>query len=468
MLSAVSPLDGRYQEKTNILGQYFSEMALMKYRLLVEVRWLQTLSRRDDINECRTISEKEEEILEKILESFSIKDAEHIKNIESRTKHDVKAIEYFLKEKLEKTSLKDISEWVHFGCTSEDINNLSYALMIKDAIEEEILPTLNVLFDTLHEKAKEWKDIPLLSLTHGQPASPTTLGKVFFVFVSRLSRQLSFLDEQEFLGKWNGATGNFNAHQIAFPKVPWLEVSQEFVSNLGLSWNPITEQIEPHDFLAEIFHSFSRCNTILIDLCRDIWGYISRGIFSQELKEGEVGSSAMPHKINPIDFENAEGNFLLANTLFIFFAEKLPISRFQRDLSDSTVLRNIGTAFGYAILAIQSLQNGLGKISPHTKNIAAELEKNEEVLAEAVQTVMRKCGIEKPYEKLKEFTRGKHISKETFKTFVGSLAIPESEKKQLLALTPEKYTGLAKEIVEIFSSSHENESCCRGESCEHC
>jgi adenylosuccinate lyase len=453
MLSALSPLDGRYQEKTRLLAHYFSEMALMRYRLLIEIRWIEMLSLIEDIPECRAISEKEITLLQEIFENFSPKDAERIKEIESITRHDVKAIEYFLKERLEKTSLKDISEWVHFACTSEDINNLAYSLMMKDAIEQVILPSINLLFNTLHQRAKEWKGIPLLSLTHGQPASPTTLGKALFVFVSRLSRQIFLIDEQEFLGKWNGATGNFNAHHAAFPDIEWLEISEEFVSSLGLSWNPITEQIEPHDFLAEIFHSFSRCNTILVDLSRDMWGYISRGIFSQQLKEGEVGSSAMPHKINPIDFENAEGNFLLANALFGFFAEKLPVSRFQRDLTDSTVLRNVGTAFGHTLIALQSLQNGFEKVSVNIEKTEQELEENEEVLAEAVQTVLRKCGVEKPYEKLKALTRGKRISRKSFQEFVKDLKIPPTEKKRLLSLTPDQYTGLAADIVDIFATS---------------
>ncbi|HID92046.1 TPA: adenylosuccinate lyase [Candidatus Peregrinibacteria bacterium] len=395
MITAISPLDGRYASKTADLQKYFSEYALIYYRVLVEIRWFQHIAKREDIAECRNLTEEENQILEEILLNFSEDDALRVKEIEKTTNHDVKAVEYLLKEKLSGTVLEKASEWIHFACTSEDINNLSYALMLRDSIKKVILPTYDVILETLEQKSIEWKSIPLLSLTHGQSASPTTLGKTIFVFAARLSAQLAQLESQDFLGKINGATGNFNAHVIAYPDANWLEISQSFVEGLGLQWNPFTDQIDPHDFIAEISHICSRSNTILIDFSRDIWGYIARGVFGQKTKEGEIGSSAMPHKVNPIDFENAEGNFGMANALFGFFADKLPISRWQRDLTDSTVLRNLGVSFGHTILALQSLNKGISKLKEKPENMKAELDKNVEVLAEAVQTVMRKHSMEK-------------------------------------------------------------------------
>ncbi len=451
MITAISPLDGRYASKTADLQKYFSEYALIYYRVLVEIRWFQHIAKREDIAECRNFSEEENQILEEILLNFSEEDANRVKEIETTTNHDVKAVEYLLKEKLTGTALEDASEWIHFACTSEDINNLSYSLMLRDAIKQVVLPTYDVILEELENKAKAWKSIPLLSLTHGQSASPTTLGKTIFVFAARLSAQLSQLESQDYLGKINGATGNFNAHVIAYPDANWLEISQSFVEGLGLQWNPFTDQIDPHDFIAEISHTCMRANTILIDFSRDVWGYISRGVFGQKTKEGEIGSSAMPHKVNPIDFENAEGNFGMANALFGFFADKLPISRWQRDLTDSTVLRNLGVSFGHTILALQSLNKGISKLEEKPENMKKELDSNIEVLAEAVQTVMRKHSMEKPYEKLKELTRGKRITLEDYQVFVKNLELPEDEIQKLLALTPSTYIGIAEKIVTTYS-----------------
>ena len=451
MITAISPLDGRYASKTADLQKYFSEYALIYYRVLVEIRWFQHIAKREDIAECRNLTEEENQILEEILLNFSEDDALRVKEIEKTTNHDVKAVEYLLKEKLSGTVLEKASEWIHFACTSEDINNLSYALMLRDSIKKVILPTYDVILETLEQKSIEWKSIPLLSLTHGQSASPTTLGKTIFVFAARLSAQLAQLESQDFLGKINGATGNFNAHVIAYPDANWLEISQSFVEGLGLQWNPFTDQIDPHDFIAEISHICSRSNTILIDFSRDIWGYIARGVFGQKTKEGEIGSSAMPHKVNPIDFENAEGNFGMANALFGFFADKLPISRWQRDLTDSTVLRNLGVSFGHTILALQSLNKGISKLKEKPENMKAELDKNVEVLAEAVQTVMRKHSMEKPYEKLKELTRGKKLTIEGYKEFVSKLDLPADEIEKLLKLTPSTYVGIAEKIVTTYS-----------------
>ncbi|MEI7510570.1 MAG: adenylosuccinate lyase [Candidatus Peregrinibacteria bacterium] len=459
MVTSLSPLDGRYAEKTKDLSPFFSEKALLFYRLLVEINWFQYLAERSEIEELRSLTNKEREILARILKNFSEEDALRIKEIEATTKHDVKAVEYFLKEKLAGTSLEDVAEWIHFACTSEDINNLAYSLMLKDAMDEVMMPAYDEILHAIETRAKEWKNIPLLALTHGQPASPTTLGKAFFLFASRMSPQMDALEHQDFLGKINGATGNFNAHIAAYPKAPWLEISQEFVESLGLTWNPITDQIESHDYIAEISNTVALLNTILIDFSRDSWGYISRGIFKQKTRAGEIGSSTMPHKVNPIDFENAEGNFGIANALFRFFAEKLPVSRFQRDLTDSTILRNVGVAFGHSLLALKSLKIGIEKLEVVQETCSKELNANVEVLGEAAQTVMRKHGIEKPYEKLKELTRGKRITIEDFRAFVGGLNLPEKEKKALQMLTPETYIGLAAQMVEKFATpDSENEN----------
>ncbi len=455
MITALSPLDGRYASKVSELSEFFSEYALIKYRSLVEVEWLKHLAKRDDIPELRKFTTKEIQILDNIIINFSEKDAQHVKDIEAKTKHDVKAVEYFLKHELAGTSLEEVSEWLHFACTSEDINNLSYSLMLRDAIEKVILPSLDFISEVIEKQSKQWQEVPLLALTHGQAASPTTVGKSFFVFAARLSAQTQQLQVQDFLGKINGATGNFNAHLIAYPEADWLDISKSFVENLGLSWNPFSDQIDPHDFIAEISHICMRTNTILIDLSRDIWGYISRGVFTQKTKEGEVGSSTMPHKVNPIDFENAEGNFGIANALFSHFAQKLPISRWQRDLTDSTVLRNLGVSFGHMLIALKSLNAGLGKIEISEENCRKELDANIEVLGEAAQTVMRKHGIENPYEKLKALTRGKRLSLDEYKKFIETLEIPEDAKERLYNLTPATYTGIAPQMVDLFMEKEE-------------
>lgn len=451
MYGALSPLDGRYAEKLNDLRPFFSEEALMRFRVLVEIEWLLFLSAENDISALRKVTTEETHFLRNIPQNFSQEDAERIKAIEKTTNHDVKAVEYFLKEKVQQTSLVDILEWIHFSLTSEDVNNLAYALLVKESVQNVLLPLLQQGEEQLRENAKQWKSVSLLSRTHGQPASPTTMGKEFLIFATRLQRQIHQLEAQEFLGKLAGASGNYNAHLIAFPQADWLRISESFVTSLGLSWNPVVPQIEPHDFLAEISHLFVRINTIFLDASRDLWGYISLGFFRQQLKEGEVGSSAMPHKVNPIDFENAEGNIGIANALFSHFAEKLPISRWQRDLSDSTVLRNIGVAFGHHLLAVQSFLRGLGKLKIDENAIAHDLSCHPEVLAEAVQTVLRARGAEAPYEKLKVLTRGKTISLELFRSFVQSLSdLSDEDKHHLLELVPEKYTGLAEQIVDRF------------------
>ncbi len=455
-LTALSPLDGRYWNTVEDLAHFFSEAGLMAHRVEVEVEWLKFLSECKEISEVRSLTKDEQKLLEKIKNDFDEPDALRIKEIEKTTNHDVKAVEYFLKEKLQSTSLEELGEWVHFACTSEDINNLSYALMMRNAVQNEtresLLSTLENLQKFLEEKSVEWKSAAMLARTHGQPASPTTMGKVWLNFSQRLKRQIGHIKNQEYLGKMNGATGNFNAHAVAYPKVEWMKLSQKFVESLGLTWQGVTDQIEPHDFIAEICHNWMRVNAICIDFARDVWGYISLGYFSQQLKKGEVGSSTMPHKVNPIDFENAEGNAGVANALFGHFAEKLPISRWQRDLSDSTVMRNIGIAFGHTYLVFKSLEKGVGKLEINTQKIKTDLEENWAVLAEAAQTVMRKYNIEKPYEKLKELTRGKKLTPEKYKDFVTSLEIPEDAKKNLMKLTPMSYTGIAEKIVDQFAT----------------
>jgi adenylosuccinate lyase len=453
MKHAISPLDGRYEKDIESLRHYFSEEALMRYRVLVEIRWFEHLASRSDIPLLRDISEEERTLLESVFSHFSDSDASRIKEIEKTTNHDVKAIEYFLKEKIADSSLAELSEWIHFSLTSEDVNNLAYALMLKKALHEIILPELEKLMDMIGELSRTHASVAMLSRTHGQPASPTTLGKEFLIFAHRLQRQLRQLKNQEFFGKLAGASGNFNAHVIAFPNADWLDISQTFVESLGLSWNPVVPQIEPHDFIAELSHILLRVGTIGIDFSRDIWGYIALRFFRQKLKEGEVGSSAMPHKVNPIDFENAEGNFGIGNSLFSHFAQKLPISRWQRDLSDSTVLRNVGVAFGHHFLALKNLQKGLGKLEINTLEISKDLDSNREVLAEAVQTVMRANGMKNPYETLKQMTRGKSLSQKDYSDFILTLELPQKQQAQLLDLTPEKYTGLAEAICKKFAKN---------------
>lgn len=449
VLTALSPLDGRYHEKVDALRDYFSEYALMRYRTIVEIRWLQALAEESHISEVTKLSNEANQFLEKIISSFNVSHADEIKQIEKTTQHDVKAVEYFIKQQLSNhKELNAIKEFVHFACTSEDINNLSYALMLKDAREKVIIPTLKQVIDVLEKLAHQFSDISLLARTHGQPASPTTMGKEIINVAERLKRQVANLETVKINGKINGAVGNFNAHIVAYPEVDWLKFSKHFIEKLGLNWNAYTTQIEPHDFIAEYCHAYARCNSILIDLCRDMWGYISWDYFKQKMKEGEVGSSTMPHKVNPIDFENAEGNLALANAILLHLANTLPVSRFQRDLTDSTLLRNLGVGFGHGILALQNLLKGLGKLEINAEKIKQDLNEHWEVLGEAVQTVMRRYNLEQPYEKLKAFTRGKKITKELMQQFIEGLdGIPTNVKKQLLALTPDSYIGLAKELT---------------------
>ncbi|WP_392565100.1 adenylosuccinate lyase [Utexia brackfieldae] len=448
-LTALSPIDGRYGDKTAQLRTLFSEYGLLKYRVKVEVRWLQKLAECQVIQEVPALSSKATEYLNQIVDNFSEQDALLIKNIEKTTNHDVKAVEYFLKDKIAHIEeLSQISEFIHFACTSEDINNLSHALMLSEARETVLNPYWHKIIDTLTQLAHEYRNIPLLSRTHGQPATPSTIGKEFANVVYRLQRQFAQLQQIEILGKINGATGNYNAHIIAYPNVDWHQLSHDFVTHLGIKWNPYTTQIEPHDYIAELFDCVARFNTILIDFDRDVWGYIALNHFKQKTIAGEIGSSTMPHKVNPIDFENSEGNLGLANAMMAHLASKLPISRWQRDLTDSTVLRNLGVGIGYAIIAYQSTLKGLSKLEVNQAHLCHELDRNWEVLAEPIQTVMRRYGIEKPYEKLKELTRGKRIDAKGMQQFIDSLAIPEEEKIRLKAMTPANYIGLAPQLVD--------------------
>lgn len=449
-LTAISPLDGRYADKTAALRPWFSEYGLIYHRVLVEIHWLQALADCADIPEVPSFSADAKQFLQQIITQFNNADAERIKTIERTTNHDVKAVEYFLKEKIAaQPELAQVSEFIHFACTSEDINNLSHALMLKGGIEQVIKPVLQATLTKLTSQAHDYAAIPLLSRTHGQPASPTTLGKEFANVVYRLQRQLQQLERLEYLGKINGAVGNYNAHLSAYPTIQWAEFAESFVSSLGLKWNPYTTQIEPHDYIAELFDNVVRINTILIDLSRDIWGYIALGHFKQKVVAGEVGSSTMPHKVNPIDFENAEGNFGIANALMTHLAQKLPISRWQRDLTDSTVLRTLGVGLGHSLIAYHSLQKGLNKLEVNQAHLTAELEQNWEVLAEPIQTVMRRYGIEQPYEKLKALTRGQKITPALLQQFIAGLALPDTVKADLLKLTPSTYLGSAIQQAQI-------------------
>jgi adenylosuccinate lyase len=446
-LTAISPIDGRYADKVDLLRPIFSEFGLIRFRIQVEVRWLQALANQAQISEVSPFSATANELLENIISHFSEDDAQRVKTIEKTTNHDVKAIEYFLKEKIAgNAELEKVSEFIHFACTSEDINNLSYALMLK-AGREVVLHQIEGLISSLTKLAKETAQQPMLSRTHGQSATPTTVGKEIANTVARLTRQKIQLEKVELLGKINGAVGNYNAHAVAYPEVDWAEFAEKFVSSLGLTFNPYTIQIEPHDYIAEFFHALSRFNTILLDFDRDIWGYISLGYFKQRTIAGEVGSSTMPHKVNPIDFENSEGNLGLANALFSFLAEKLPVSRWQRDLTDSTVLRNIGVGVAHTIIAIQATLKGVSKLELNADALEQDLNTNWEVLAEPIQTVMRRYGIEKPYEKLKELTRGNRITPEQLQEFVNKLDVPTEAKTLLLALTPRSYTGYAEKLA---------------------
>ncbi len=449
-LTALSPLDGRYHNKLEALAAIFSELGLIRLRVLVEVEWLKALSREKAIPEVPEFSPKTILQLDAAVLNFSESDGERVKAIEAETNHDVKAIEYFLKERLkDNAEVTKAAEFVHFACTSEDINNLAHALMLKRAREAVMLPALDRIVEKLAAFGHDLAELPMLAHTHGQPASPTTLGKEMANFAYRLQRAHDRVAQVELLGKVNGAVGNYNAHVAAYPNVDWEAFAKGFVEKLGLKLNPYTTQIEPHDAIAELFDACARVNTILIDLNRDLWGYISLGYFKQKLKAGEVGSSTMPHKVNPIDFENSEGNLGLANALLRHMSEKLPISRWQRDLTDSTVLRNMGVALGHGLLAYDSCLRGLNKLEANRDRLAADLDGSWEVLAEPIQTVMRRYGIPGAYEKLKDLTRGReHITKEALHAFIrGLAAIPEADKKRLLALTPANYIGKAADLA---------------------
>jgi len=448
-LTAISPVDGRYGSKTADLRDIFSEYGLIRHRVLVEIRWFQALAANSEIKEVPALSESASALLNSIVDDFNTDDAGRIKTIERTTNHDVKAVEYFLKEKIKgNTELEAINEFFHFACTSEDINNLSHALMLKAGRDRVLLPAIDAVITTLTEQAKALASQPMLSRTHGQTASPTTVGKELANVVYRLKRQRLLIAQTVMLGKANGAVGNYNAHISAYPEIDWPAFSSNFIESLGLTMNPYTIQIEPHDYMAELFDAISRLNTILIDLSRDIWAYISLHYFKQKTIAGEIGSSTMPHKVNPIDFENAEGNFGIANALFSHLSAKLPVSRWQRDLTDSTVLRNLGVGFAHSLIACQSLLKGLKKLEVNAIAIESDLNQSWEVLAEPVQTVMRRYGIENPYEKLKELTRGKSINAQTFHEFIETLDIPDEARQALLEMTPLTYIGNAIEQAE--------------------
>jgi len=448
-LNVLSPIDGRYASRTESLRPIFSEFGLIRHRVIVEVRWLQTLAAHEGIREVPAIGTHANRVLNDIIDKFSEQDAQRVKNIERTTNHDVKAVEYFLKEKINgNTELEAISEFIHFACTSEDINNLAYALMLREARNQSLLPLQDEVIRVISELARKNAGSPMLARTHGQTASPTTIGKEMANVAARLKRQREQFSVIPMLGKINGAVGNYNAHMVAYPDIDWPTLSSQFVSDLGLEVNPYTTQIEPHDYMAELFDALSRFNTVLIDFNRDVWGYISLGYFRQRTVAGEVGSSTMPHKVNPIDFENAEGNLGIANALFSHFSAKLPISRWQRDLSDSTVLRNIGVAVAHCVIAYESCLKGIGKLQVNEQRTTEDLDNSWEVLAEALQTVMRRHGIEKPYEKLKDLTRDRQVTQATLQTFIQALDLPDDVKQQLTGLSPAKYTGNAEDQAD--------------------
>ncbi len=450
MITAISPLDGRYASKVSELGECFSEYALLRNRVKVEVLWLLALCAEPGIPQCRPVSAEEEARLRAVVADFTPAEAEKIKTIEAVTNHDVKAVEYYLKEQIAGTSLEELSEFIHFACTSEDINNLSHALMLKDGLAA-LLPVQEEIVSRIARLAVDFKDVAMLARTHGQTASPTTIGKELAVFAARLRKQSANIAQVELLGKLNGAVGNFNAHLSAYPDVDWVKLTEGVIEkDLGLTQNLFTTQIEPHDYMAELFDALCRWNTILIDFNRDIWTYISMAYFGQRTVKGEVGSSTMPHKVNPIDFENSEGNCGLANAIFTHLSQKLPISRLQRDLTDSTVLRNMGVGFGYSLLAYRSTLKGMGKLKLNEQKLAQDLDQAWEVLAEPIQTVMRKAGIEKPYEKLKELTRGNVIDRATIRDFINGLDLAAEDKTRLLEMTPASYIGLAPQIVDCL------------------
>ena len=448
MITAISPIDGRYADKVSALTECFSEYALLRNRVKVEVLWLQALCAEPGIPECRALSAAEVSALNDIVAGFTPEEAMQVKAIEKVTNHDVKAVEYYLKEKIAGSSLEELAEFIHFACTSEDINNLSHALMLKDGLKV-LLPLQQQIIDQIAGYAGEFKEVSMLARTHGQTASPTTLGKELAVFVARLRRQTEVVESIALLGKLNGAVGNYNAHLSAYPEVDWRELSRRVIEEgLGLTQNDFTTQIEPHDYMAEMFDALARWNTILTDFNRDVWTYISMAYFGQKTVKGEVGSSTMPHKVNPIDFENSEGNCGLANAMLGHLSAKLPISRLQRDLTDSTVLRNMGVGFAYSMIAYRSTLKGLGKLKLNEQNLSDDLDRAWEVLAEPIQTVMRKAGIDQPYEKLKELTRGQDINRETIRVFIEGLDLSPEDKQRLLDLTPAGYTGMARAIVD--------------------
>ena len=448
-LTALSPLDGRYAGKTEALRQLFSEYGLMHQRVRVELAWFAALAAAPGVPEVPPLSTQASDFLAALATGFDLAAAERIKEIESTTNHDMKAVEYYLKERMaEHPELKRVSEFVHFGCTSEDINNLAYGLMLLEGRDTLLLPIMERMIERLRALAHRHAELPMLSRTHGQPATPTTLGKELANVVVRLRRQKDQLKTVQILGKMNGAVGNYNAHLAAYPDVDWQAVSRSTVDGLGLQWSAYTIQIEPHDYMAEYFDALARFNTVLLDACRDIWGYISVGYFRQKPVAGEVGSSTMPHKVNPIDFENAEGNLGVANALLRHFAEKLPVSRWQRDLTDSTVQRNMGVGVGHSTLAYESFLKGLSKLEADPERLNADLEANWEVLAEAVQTVMRRHGVDEPYEKLKALTRGRRVDGEAMRKFIKELEIPNDAKARLLAMTPQTYIGLAAKLAK--------------------
>ncbi|GBL03354.1 adenylosuccinate lyase [Glaciecola sp. KUL10] len=453
-LTALSPVDGRYGSKTAELREFFSEYGLIKQRVLVEIRWLQALAAHNDIVEVPAFSDEANALLNGIVDGFSEEDAQAVKSIERTTNHDVKAVEYFLKNKVEVLpELQAITEFIHFACTSEDINNLSHALMLKGGLDSVLLPYCDQLIEAMKRMAGEYKSIPMMARTHGQPASPTTMGKEMANVMVRLSRQRDQIANVAIMGKINGAVGNYNAHLSAYPNIDWHAFSASFVNSLGIQWNAYTTQIEPHDYIAELYDAIARFNTIIIDFDRDVWGYIALGHFKQKTIAGEIGSSTMPHKVNPIDFENSEGNLGIANAILQHLASKLPVSRWQRDLTDSTVLRNLGVGLGYAVIAYQATLKGISKLEVNEASLRAELDNNWELLAEPIQTVMRRYAIEKPYEKLKELTRGKKVNAEVMSAFVDGLEMPEAAKEELKKLAPDNYIGDAIRLVDQLLDS---------------
>lgn len=454
-LTSLSPLDGRYASKTTDLQPIFSEFGLIRYRILVEIRWLQHLSQLAELPEVPAFTPTSHNFLNQLVDNFSVEDGYQVKDIEKITNHDVKAVEYFIKQAIsQQPELNKVKEFVHFGCTSEDINNLSYALMLHKGRSEKLLPQMQEIIQRISQMAQDFSDIPMLSRTHGQPATPTTLGKEFANVAYRLFLQYQQVAQVKMLGKFNGAVGNYNAHLAAYPQIDWENVARQFITDLGLVWNPYTTQIEPHDYIAELFDAVARFNTILIDFCRDVWSYISLGYFKQKVVAGEVGSSTMPHKVNPIDFENAEGNLGVANALLHHLSNKLPISRWQRDLTDSTVLRNVGVGIAYSVVAYESILKGLKKLQVNQTVIENDLLQTWEVLAEPIQTVMRRYGIDGAYEKLKDLTRGQGIHQTSLHAFIHTLELPEAEKSRLLTWTPLNYTGnaaqQAKNLLEFI------------------